>query len=711
MMAYNQYSAPTASQLKSQPNNVVYLKKNPDGSVTKYYPDNSKSTNVSQTKLDTKSQQTIKKDASFTSGNTTYNPATKSLDTFNPNQSAFNQKNTASSFFPTTIKTTNTPQPQPLAINSYKPLSNEESKKSYEQGYGKEFGLPRTKEEAGSPFSSSFIGSKSNKDTGFGNVNYSPTVSGRGTIISIPQSPRVLSEYSKIDINKQAIGNTGEFAVNLILPPGMYDTIKQGNTYSNEPNIDYKKVTPESQIVGGIQAGLYIIPSSLGVRSIEKGIVKTEIDELSKSPIIMDTKQFQYNNGNIIRATGYQKYGGLTTEYNLIGKAYTSENGNFIMPSGKVVTKTYGNLGWDITGSNSKIFGSSIGNVGSKGISFNIGDSGQFYGSISKATYEPISSTSAIYNDKTLNSFPQSLKNNIKVGGDYQTGFYGSEIYAKDESTFFTKTGKKADIYLENARPQNMKVSDVTSYGRTKVTGFKGVETTYDFSSSTGSNYKTTIPNQVQVPKSISDISSSQTFDLAKSNVQSSLTSQIKSNSFPVSINTGQITTQKYNTKLNYGLQSIQSPKVDTKTNSINYTKTLTIPRVESKQRVTTIPSITPTTTTTTIPKITTNTITTQTTTPKFTNPTPNITSNINITPKFDIPIVPWFPSGSLDFGGSSKRKRGKRRYKYTPSYEALIFNIKGKMPKGTETGARIRPITKGYSFAFNKPKFKFQRR
>jgi hypothetical protein len=39
----------------------------------------------------------------------------------------------------------------------------------------------------------------------------------------------------------------------------------------------------------------------------------------------------------------------------------------------------------------------------------------------------------------------------------------------------------------------------------------------------------------------------------------------------------------------------------------------------------------------------------------------------------------------------------GKRRY--TPSYEAVVLNIRGKAPKGTETGARVRPITKGFSW------------
>jgi hypothetical protein len=57
-----------------------------------------------------------------------------------------------------------------------------------------------------------------------------------------------------------------------------------------------------------------------------------------------------------------------------------------------------------------------------------------------------------------------------------------------------------------------------------------------------------------------------------------------------------------------------------------------------------------------------------------------------------------------FDEGNLRTRKyKGKQRKKYTPSYEAFTFGIKGKAPKGLETGARIRPITKGFTLAYNK--------
>jgi len=111
------------------------------------------------------------------------------------------------------------------------------------------------------------------------------------------------------------------------------------------------------------------------------------------------------------------------------------------------------------------------------------------------------------------------------------------------------------------------------------------------------------------------------------------------------------------------------------------------------------------------------------------TEDTQQITDVINIPPSIPLappiippynfripPIIPFdFPG--LDFSSTRTTRifRGKQRLKYTPSYEALVFNIKGRMPKGIETGFRTRPIPKGYSFAyssgfkFKAPKFKFK--
>lgn len=74
--------------------------------------------------------------------------------------------------------------------------------------------------------------------------------------------------------------------------------------------------------------------------------------------------------------------------------------------------------------------------------------------------------------------------------------------------------------------------------------------------------------------------------------------------------------------------------------------------------------------------------------------------TNMPFTP---IPIIPpIFNFPSMDLSGTRRVKniRGKQPKRYTPSYEAIVFNIRGKKPKGIETGARVRPITKGFSFS-----------
>lgn len=113
----------------------------------------------------------------------------------------------------------------------------------------------------------------------------------------------------------------------------------------------------------------------------------------------------------------------------------------------------------------------------------------------------------------------------------------------------------------------------------------------------------------------------------------------------------------------------------------------------------------TPLPTTTSIPRQFTPQGSVQITTPTttFINPPTSIPSFPTIaTPKVNLtnpfPSMPFVFSS--DAGSFKKRKiKGKQQKQYTPSYEAFIFNIRGKQPKGIETGMRLRPITKGFSF------------
>jgi len=67
--------------------------------------------------------------------------------------------------------------------------------------------------------------------------------------------------------------------------------------------------------------------------------------------------------------------------------------------------------------------------------------------------------------------------------------------------------------------------------------------------------------------------------------------------------------------------------------------------------------------------------------------------------PPIGPPMAIFPPFGGLGNPGT-KIYKGKRKFKYTPSFESFIFNIRGKAPKGREMGLRLRPITPGFSFA-----------
>jgi hypothetical protein len=88
--------------------------------------------------------------------------------------------------------------------------------------------------------------------------------------------------------------------------------------------------------------------------------------------------------------------------------------------------------------------------------------------------------------------------------------------------------------------------------------------------------------------------------------------------------------------------------------------------------------------------------------TTQITKPYTPLAPPINFPSPFEVPpfIIPPFFSMGADMGGLTNRKiKAKRITRYTPSYTALVFGIKGRKPRGVETGARIRPITKGFSW------------
>ena len=93
-------------------------------------------------------------------------------------------------------------------------------------------------------------------------------------------------------------------------------------------------------------------------------------------------------------------------------------------------------------------------------------------------------------------------------------------------------------------------------------------------------------------------------------------------------------------------------------------------------------------------------------------SPSPSISPSPFIPPPILLP-----PNVLGDMGGGSRRYATRPKYKYTPSFSAFVFGIRGSKPKGVETGVRLRPITKGFSFgkklkkvSINMPKMKAPR-
>ena len=61
--------------------------------------------------------------------------------------------------------------------------------------------------------------------------------------------------------------------------------------------------------------------------------------------------------------------------------------------------------------------------------------------------------------------------------------------------------------------------------------------------------------------------------------------------------------------------------------------------------------------------------------------------------------FIPPFIAGGRSIMGLGNVKLKVSPVRYTPSFKALFFKVKGKAPTGISTGFRFRPITKGFSF------------
>jgi len=159
------------------------------------------------------------------------------------------------------------------------------------------------------------------------------------------------------------------------------------------------------------------------------------------------------------------------------------------------------------------------------------------------------------------------------------------------------------------------------------------------------------------------------------------------------------------------------------KTQTINLLVSKTKIRTGTKQRQTVIPSVVAIPTTRPAQKqkaiTTTKIISVQKVrvpqTQKYATTTPfNYESGANTynpyTPPSPLPIGLPVGYGGGMFSKIGNVKAGRTRTKYTPSFKALFFKIKGKAPSGVKTGLNFRPITPGFSFTNKKRIIKVRR-
>lgn len=668
-------------------------------------------------------------DASYTQGTSVYNPATKVLES----NVVTSKSNTPAS-----------------SINVYTPTTNQQLTTAYQSGYGKEFGLPKTYEQAGSPFNSKFISSTYSPYTNdYGVVNYSPTYSGRGTIISIPQSSKVLSEQSKMDIARNTVNNFPYDVAGFIVPTKIIETVKDRGSYPTKNIIDLnsnyptEKVSVGSQILGGVESGLFILPGASASSSYFKSSLlnlQTE-RELNKLGIVGYKGfelQLEGEKGAKSIVTAKRSYGGLTENVKMFGAISETSTGQKFIPIGVgeryvsgVITSDYKNIfktGDYIFSAGEKFnYGVKGFSVPSSALTSSIKLPDESIVSFARGTTIKTSSTSAMLELPKNNIVTAEVKNNLLKGleKNYQVFDYGSRVTKTavagvskqiDESTFLTKSGKINNInyfpgineniggtrnILEESLKINANLNDLTL---TKISK-GGFETTYDFGTSTTSRQinKNTFSNQAtssllkesfkttDLQKS-SNILKTTTKSFATTNLVSSslnvISSKTSSNQFNTISQLPSLDTSVKNTSASVLSSSLSTSLATTQKSNLDQTPKLFQPSFQYSPQGS---------------KTFQNQINIQI--PKTFTPNINPSSPQPFKTPFSIPAIPpfWLPSGSLESMGSSRRFRGKQRKKYTPSYEALIFNIKGKQPKRI-TGAEIRPITKGFNWNFNNP-------
>lgn len=484
------------------------------------------------------------------------------------------------------------------------------------------------------------------------------------------------------------------------------------------------KQTIEAPTLGGKAVGIATVGLGLaGFKSatnmIETSIVNAEINSLADRPLQFKQIQIVNEDKSTVLFEATQKQGQLTRTFVGKGDVFKEGQNMFILPKGDMAIRTTGQLSWNIFGpSKTMVFSQQTGNFGVKGISNQIGN---FNIAASKSAYVPKTSTSIISGIDISKGIPGRFVTDVKLFGpptkartftiskNTAPDIFGNQRYASvatgmkgkrltrpaqmGVTTVIEGKGFSGSKYAKEAFDDfnlgGKEIGTPTSRGK-KMLGFSndGASKEIVVQSIKTDTLQSPLGGGLKfgkISRGISNqITMKQTLNLSPQNLlSSSYNSQslaIKQTQQPVPIQMNVQGTQlKQESFMRQSLVYPTQELIKSSFGSVSIQGENTAQEVIGSTKLINTPTF--------VSRI---------------SPPP-----IKISPKFDIPFPFGLPSFGFDEGKRPSRKyKGKRKYKYTPSYEAVIFGIKGKKPKGLETGARIRPLTKDFK-PFKMPSFK----
>lgn len=497
-------------------------------------------------------------------------------------------------------------------------------------------------------------------------------------------------------------GVSGVLASAYLVGSGFESTVKSKVIGASIGQVSFSDVNYAQAAMGvaTIGAGFY----GLGKTNImiEKQLMQAELTGLGQKEFNFIEARSVEGDKALSQVIAQRQYGGLQQTLTLEGEIFKTGDRTFFYPRGEGVATTSGTFIQNYYGtpSGTKILASRAFEIGSKGSVIELG--GGFSASIAKQTYIPMYSAGVVYEGSTSYS---------KVIGDYAKSVR-AEAYAPVQDLTI---GVSKQLPSENwyySRGFSVQRIDVTtgqqgiranillnaeSRGVTKVAYdmYKAPE----FAGSLGGGTKTTFATTFQAPIVSQSLLTQAATPMSINAATSAATTVGATGAILNNIKqTGQITKQ-VNIQQDITLpqqraaiiptsSTIQMPETITRSRGAIGLSTAQIPNLSQAQ----IPIVTGKQT-----NIQKQIQRAGLITPSFVRSNININTQTNFKPPFV--FIPLDMGAGLQLPSNIVRG-GSSPVGYTPSLSALIFNIRGAMPKGrVETGLSFRPITPSFRF------------